>query len=182
MANFHFGAKRPRLKGWIAYSVSTAIAISLIVTYGNKLLSSRHGEFFKDAICSVSRVFPEGQWGRLFGTLCRTAKKGRVDPNDARKVLGRAQQLTRKGNQYFDNDWQNTGARAEDEVDFALEEWKRANPLPKIDTTLRKQFPSYTEEQLCILSQAERYTNGDAIGIRFIGMSLCEEGEVKSIE
>lgn len=178
--NFHFGVRKPQLKGWVVYSVSTAVAISLIVTYGNKLLSSRHGEFFKDAICSISRVFPEGQWGRLFGTLCRTAKTGKVDPDDARKILGRTQQLTSKGNQYFDNDWQNTDAHAEDEVDFAFEEWKRANPLPKIDTSLRKQFPSFTEEQLCVLTQAERYVDENAVGIRYVGMSTCEEDEVKS--
>lgn len=177
--NFHFGVRRPQLKGWVVYSVSTAVAISLIVTYGNKLLSSRHGEFFKDAICSVSRAFPEGQWGRLFGTLCRTAKKGKVDPDDARKILGRTQQLTGKGDYYFDNDWRNTDARAEDEVSFAIESWKRANPLPKIDPALRKQFPYFTEEQLCVLSQAERYADGTTIGIRYVGMSTCEEDEVK---
>lgn len=168
-----------KFKGWIIYSVSTAVVISLIVTYGNKLLSSKHGEFFKDAVCSVSRVFPEGQWGRLFGSLCRTAKKGEVSPDDARKLLGRTQQLTGKGNRYFDNDWQNTDARAEDEVDYAIDIWKRTNPLPRIDSNIRRQFPAYTEEQLCVLSQAERYIDGDAIGIRYIGMSTCEEDEVK---
>lgn len=169
-----------KFKGWVIYSVSTAVAISLIVTYGSKLLSSKHGEFFKDAICSVSQVFPEGQWGRLFGSLCHTAKKGEVSPDDAQKLLGRAQQLTGKGNQYFDNDWKNTDARTEDEVDFAIENWKRANPLPKIDSKIRRQFPVYTKEQLCVLSQAERYIDGDAIGIRYVGMSLCGESEVKS--
>ena len=75
---------------------------------------------------------------------------------------------------YFDNDRQNTNLRALDEVDFAIERWKLTNPAPKIDDSLRQQLPSLSETQLCVLSQAERYTDGDAIGIRYAGMSVCE--------
>lgn len=90
-------------------------------------------------------------------------------------MLGRAQQVTGFAPEYFDYDKDNTDLRAKDEVDFAIENWKKLNPSPKIDSALRKQFPTFTEEQLCVLSQAERYTDGNAIGIRYVGMVVCEE-------
>ena len=81
----------------------------------------------------------------------------------------------------FDRDRANTDLRAADEVSYAIEQWERANPGPKINPALRKQFPDFTEDQLCVLSQAERYEDGNAFGLRYRGMGVCENGahEVK---
>lgn len=173
--NFHFGRRRPNIKQWAVYSVTAAAAVSLIVHYGNVLLASKHGEFMRDAICSVSRVLPDGDLARLMSTLCRASKDGVIGEDEAKTALGRAQQATGKFDEYFDNDTVNTDLRAKDEVDFAIEGWERKNPGPKIDPALRKQFPDFTKDQLCVLSQAERYTDGDAIGIRYNGMEVCDE-------
>jgi hypothetical protein len=175
MLNFHFGRRRPSIKQWAAYSVGTATAVALIVHYGNMLLASKHGEFIRDAICATSKVMPDGHLARLMSTLCRASKDGTITPEEAKTALGRAQQATGAFREYFDNDPENTDLRAKDEVDFAVEGWKRLNPSPKIDPGLRRQFPDMTEEQLCVLSQAERYTDGDAIGIRYAGMAVCED-------
>jgi uncharacterized protein YjbJ (UPF0337 family) len=174
--NFHFGKKEKTLKQWVIYSVSTAVAVSLLSYYGTSLLRSRHGAFVRDALCSVSRVFPN----RLLSSLCRTAKTGRVTEDDAKTIIGRAQQAAGIASDFFDNDRANTDLRAKDEVSFAVEEWKRLNPSPKIDQALRKQHPLLSEAQLCVLSQAERYVDGDAVGIRYVGMQVCEE-EVKPL-
>lgn len=173
--NFNFGRRRPNIKQWAVYSVTTAATVSLIVHYGNALLSSKHGEFFRDAICAAAKVFPDGDVARALSSACRASKDGVITPDEAKTVLGRVQQTTGKFDEYFDNDSTNTDLRTEDEVDFAIEEWERKNPSPKIDPDLRKQFPDFTEDQLCVLSQAERYTDGDAIGIRYNGMSVCED-------
>lgn len=122
----------------------------------------------------MSKVLPEGDLARLFSTMCRAVDDRVITPKEAKTALGRAQQATGIASEYFDNDRDNTDLRAEDEVDFAIEGWKRLNPSPKIDKALRREFPLLTEEQLCVLSQAERYTDGDAIGIRYVGMSVCE--------
>lgn len=171
---FHFGRQRPTTKQWVVYSIGTAAAVSLVVHFGNVLLASKHGEFVKDLVCSVSKVLPDGGLARLFSSACRAAEDRKITPDEARKVLGRAQQVSGRGPIYFDNDPQNTDLRAEDEVDFAIEGWKRLNPSPKVDSTLRRQFPLLTEDQLCVLSQAEHYVDGTAIGIRYVGMSVCE--------
>jgi hypothetical protein len=175
--NFHFGRRRPNIKQWAAYSIGTATAVGLIVHYGNMLLASKHGEFIRDAICAASKVVPDGDIARLMSTLCRVSKDGTITPEEAKTALGRAQQATGKFDVYFDNDRENTDLRAVDEVDFAIEGWKRLNPSPKIDPSLRAQHPEMGEEQLCVLSQAERYTDGDAIGIRYVGMGVCENEE-----
>jgi hypothetical protein len=169
--NFHFGKKEKTLKQWVIYSVSTALAVSLLSYYGTSLLRSRHGAFVRDALCSVSQVFPN----RLLSSLCRTAKTGRVTEDDAKTIIGRAQQATGIASDFFDNDRNNTDLRAVDEISFAIEEWERLNPSPKIDPKLRRQFPTFTEEQLCVLSQAERYVDGAVIGIRYVGMRVCED-------
>jgi hypothetical protein len=180
--NFHLGARRPTAKQWAAYSVAVAIAVPLAVHYGNALLRSRHGAFARDAICAASRVLTHAELARMLSTLCRAAKDGEITPDEARTAIGRAQQATGLFREYFDNDRDNTDLRARDEVDFAVEQWERANPSPRIDPALRGQFPSFTEEQLCVLSQAERYAGGNSIGIRYVGMSVCEdEGKITEI-
>lgn len=173
--NFNFGRRRPNIKQWAVYSVTTVATVSLIVHYGNALLSSKHGEFFRDAICAAAKVFPEGDVARALSSACRASKDGVITPDDAKTVLGRVQQTTGKFDEYFDNDSTNTDLRTKDEMDFAIEEWERKNPSPKIEPDLRKQFPDFTEEQLCVLSQAERYTDGNTIGIRYAGMGVCKE-------
>lgn len=169
--NFHFGKKEKTLKQWVIYSVSTAVSVTLLSHFGSQFLQTKHGEFAKDLVCSISRAFPT----RLLSTLCRTAQKGEITEDDARTIIGRVQQVTGLASDFFDNDRDNTDLRAKDEVSFAIEEWERLNPSPKIDPRLRRQFPEFSEEQLCVLSQAERYVDGDAIGIRYSGMSVCEE-------
>lgn len=177
MLNFHFGRRRPTIKQWAVYSVGTAAAVSLIVSVGNSILSSRHGVLFKDTVCAIGKALPDGDLSRLFRSLCRAVKDGVITPEEAKTALGRAQQATGKFDVYFDNDRENTDLRAKDEVDFAIEEWKRLNPSPKINPAMRRDFPSLTTAQLCVLSQAERYTDGDSIGIRYVGMEVCEEEE-----
>lgn len=171
---FIFNKRRPDIV-WAMYTVATATAVSLIVYYGNALLSSKHGEFLRDAVCAAAKVFPDGDVARILSSACRASKDGVITPDEAKIVLGRVQQATGGFDEYFDNDPTNTDLRAEDEVDFAIEKWERENPGPEIDSALREQFPNFTEEQLCVLSQAERYTEGDAIGIRYNGMEVCEE-------
>lgn len=107
--------------------------------------------------------------------MCRASKDGVITAPEAKTILGRAQQVTGVASKYFDNDYENTDLRAKDEIDFAIEGWKRLNPSPKIDAKLRKQLPNLSEDQLCVLSQAERYVDSDSIGIRYIGMMVCEE-------
>jgi len=167
--NFSFGKKEKTLKQWVMYSVGTATAVALLSHFGTQLLQSKHGGFVRDAVCSVSRVFPN----RFLSTLCRTAKSEKVSKDDAKTIIGRGQQMTGIASDFFDNDRENTDLRARDEVSFAIEEWERLNPSPKIDPKLRRQFPTFTEEQLCVLSQAERYADGAAIGIRYVGMRVC---------
>lgn len=133
----------------------------------------------RDVICSVSKVVPEGNVSRLLSAMCQASKDGTITPPEAKVILGRGQQVNGIGSNFFDNDRENTDLRAEDEVSYAIEQWVKQNPSPKIDLKLRKQFPSLTEIQLCVLSQAKRYTDGDAVGIRYVGMEVCEEDEVK---
>lgn len=172
---FRIGRRETTVKKWVVYSLGTATAVGLIVHFGNMLLVSKYGELFRDAACAASKVVPDGDLARLMSTLCRASKDGVITPVEAKAALGRAQQVTGQFSEYFDNDRDNTDLRAEDEVDFAIEGWKRLNPSPKIDPRLKKQFPEMTEKQLCVLSQAERYVDGDAIGIRYVGMSVCED-------
>ncbi len=178
MIKFNLGKVRPSTKQWVGYSIGTAAAVALIVHFGNMLLASKHGEFFRDLICSTSKVLPEGDLARLMSSACRASEDGKITPSEAKTMLGRSQQVVGVGSEYFDNDRSNTDLRAKDEVGFAIERWERQNPSPKIDPVLRRQFPSFTEEQLCVLSQAERYVEGNSIGMRYVGMSVCED-EVK---
>lgn len=173
---FHRGERKKSLKQWVVYSVSTAAAVSLVVHFGNELLKSKHGEFVRDALCSVSRVLPDGRFSRLLGSMCRAAKDGAITPDEAKKIIGRGQQVVGVFSEYFDKDQANLELRAEDEVSHAIEMWKRSNPSPKIDSALRKKFPGLNKEQLCVLSQAERYELSDGtLGIRYVGMGVCDE-------
>jgi hypothetical protein len=169
--NFHFGRKEKTLKQWVIYSLGVALAVSLLSYYGTSILKSKHGAFITDLLCSVSKIFPT----RLSNSLCRTARSGEVTADDAKTIVGRIQQVVGTGSDFFDNDPLMTDLRARDEVNFAIEEWKRFDPSPSIDEKLKKQFPQLASEQLCVLSQAERYSDGDALGIRYIGMTTCED-------
>jgi len=113
----------------------------------------------------------------VLSTLCRASKDGTITPDEAKTALGRGQQAVGLFREYFDNDRDNTDLRARDEVDFAVERWEQADPSPKPDPALRRRFPSFTSEQLCVLSQADRYVDGSAVGIRYVGMSVCGEEE-----
>ena len=168
-----FGKNRP-FHEWIIYATTTAGAVALIVFFGNQLLMSKYGDLARDAACSASKAMPENEFSRLLSTFCRAAKDGKITEDEARTILGRTQQVLGSGGVYFDNDRRNTDLRTLDEVDFAIERWKLANPAPKRDDSLRQKLPTLSETQLCVLSQAERYTDGDAIGIRYVGMGVCE--------
>jgi hypothetical protein len=173
---FHAGKRPPTIKKWVAYSISAAMAISLIVHYGNRILAYKHADLARDIVCAASKVLPDGQLARLLASLCRASQDGKISEEEARIILGRTQQLTGEDAQLFDNDRHNTDLRARDEVDYAVERWERLNPSPKIDSKLRDEHPDLTESQLCVLSQAERYETSDgAIGIRYVGMGVCEE-------
>lgn len=179
MKDFHFkfylGKREKTIKQWVVYSIGTATAVSLVVHFGNVLLASKYGEIFRDAVCSASKVFPDGDIARALSSACQASKDRVITPDEAKKIIDRVAKSTGVATDYFDSDQANLNLRAEDEVAFAIESWKRANLGPKIDPALREQFPDFTEDQLCVLSQAERYTDGDAIGIRYAGMEVCEE-------
>lgn len=179
--NFHVGARAPTVKQWVAYSLGTAAAVALVVHFGNALLASRHGEFVRDAVCSVSKALPDGDLARLLASLCRASADRRITPDEGRQAVDRAAKAAGVAPGMFDRDGENTDLRAEDEVSYAIERWKRANPSPKIDPDLRRELPHLSETQLCVLSQAERYTDGAASGLRYRGMGVCEDGaaEVK---
>ena len=173
--NFEFGEKKATIKQWVIYSIGSAITVSLMVHFGNLLLKSKHGELFRDTICTMSRSFPDGNLGRWLSTSCRSFKDGKISSDEAKTLLGRTQQVIGLGSKFFDNDQSNTDFRAIDEVNFALEKWEQLNPRPKVNSALRNEFPQFTESELCILSQAESYSDGNAIGLRYIGLTPCED-------
>lgn len=170
-----FGQRLPNVKRWGLRLISTATALFLVSYLGNALLQSKHGNFFRDAICLMSKKFPEGDVGKLLSTMCGMAEDKFISEDEAKIILERAREAANIPREYFNDNQKNTQRRSEDEVRLAVEDWERLNPSPKIDKTLREQFPSLTEEQLCVLSQAERYIDGDAIGIRYAGMEVCED-------
>ncbi len=172
--NFQFG-KRKTTKQWAVYAVVTALGSVAIASSLNRILSSPHGEIVTHTVCRIANVFEDNEWSRFFFTLCGSMRKGKVSEEDAKKILGRGQQIAGVGSDFFDNDRGNTDLRAEEEVSHAIHQWKKQNPSPKIDPSLRRDFPTLTTEQLCVLSQAERYTEGTAIGIRYVGMSVCDD-------
>lgn len=178
---FQFG-KRKTTKQWAIYAVVTALGSIAIASSLNRVLNSPHGEIVTDTVCRVADVFEDSEWSRFFLTLCESMRKGEVTEDDAKKILGRGQQVVGAGSDFFDNDRDNTDLRTEEEVSHAIHQWKKQNPAPKIDPALRRDFPTLTTEQLCVLSQAERYTDGNAIGIRYRGMEVCEEGLSKTIQ
>jgi len=165
------------LKHWLAYSAAIAAAVTITVSLGNRLLMSRHAGLARDVVCTASRAFTHVELARVLSTLCRASKDGTITPDEAKTALGRGQQAVGLFREYFDNDRDNTDLRARDEVDFAVERWEQADPSPKPDPALRRRFPSFTSEQLCVLSQADRYVDGSAVGIRYVGMSVCGEEE-----
>lgn len=172
--NFQFG-KRKTAKQWAVYAVVTAFGSVAIAASLNRILNSPHGEIVTHTVCRIADAFDDGPWSRFFFTVCESMRKGEVTEEDAKKILGRGQQIAGVGSDFFDNDRENTDLRAEDEVSYAIHQWKKRNPSPKIDPVLRRDFPTLTTDQLCVLSQAERYVDGSAIGIRYVGMSVCEE-------
>lgn len=179
---FQFGKRKKSASQWAAYAVVTALGSVAIASSLNRILNSPHGVIVTDTVCRVANVFEDDEWSRFFLTLCESMRKGEVTEEDGKKILGRGQQIVGAGSTFFDNDPENTDLRAEEEVSHAIHQWKKRNPSPKIDPALRRDFPTLTTEQLCVLSQAERYTVGDTIGIRYRGMGVCEEELSKTIE
>lgn len=173
---FHKEERKKSPKQWVIYSIGATTAVSLVVHFGNELFRTKHGAFVRDALCSVSKVLPDSGLSRLFGSMCRAANDDVITPDEAKKIIGRGQQVVGIFSEYFDKDQTNLELRAEDEVSYAIEMWKRSNPSPKIDSSLRKKFPELSEEQLCVLSQAERYELSDGtLGIRYVGMGVCNK-------
>lgn len=172
---FQFGKRKKSASQWAAYAVVTALGSITIASSLNHILNSPHGEIVTHTVCRIAKAFDDSEWSRFFLTLCEAMRKGEVSEEDAKKILGRGQQIAGIGSEFFDNDRENTDLRTEEEVSHAIHQWKKQNPAPKIDPSLRRDFPTLTTEQLCVLSQAERYTDGNGIGIRYIGMSVCED-------
>jgi hypothetical protein len=172
--NFHFGRKDITAKQWLKYSLVTASLAALLSHCGTQVLQSRHGDWVRDGLCAVSLKLPDGVWSRLLHALCEASKDGVITENEARVALDRASQATGESSEYFNRDPANLERRASAEVSYAIDRWKAANPPPQIDPELRRQLPNLSKAQLCVLSQAERYEDGGAIGIRYAGMDVCE--------
>lgn len=170
---FHLGKREKTVRQWAVYALLSSLAASLL----SLLLSSGFGRHVTRLSCEFAYELGNGDISRLLATLCKSGEDGEVTESEAKAIIDRASKAAKADpiTTYLDEDQENLERRAEEEVDFAIEEWERKNPSPKIDPGLRKQFPDFTEDQLCVLSQAERYTDGDAIGIRYNGMEVCEE-------
>jgi hypothetical protein len=170
---FHLGKKEKTVRQWAVYALLSSLAASLL----SLLLSSGLGRYVTKLSCEFAYELSNEDISRLLATLCKSGKDGEVTEDEARAIIDRASKAARVEpvTTYLDEDPKNLERRGEEEVDFAVESWRRKNPGPKIDPALRRQFPDFSEEQLCVLSQAERYADGNAIGIRYAGMGVCEE-------
>lgn len=168
-SNFRFGRKEITTKQWVIYSLVTATLASLLSHCGTRVLQSRFGDW---GVCELSLKLPDGRWSRLFHILCEASRDKVISEDEARRILDR----TGLGTEYFNRDPVNLERRAETEVSYAIDRWKNSDPSPSIDPELRRQHPDLSHSELCVLSQAERYETPDGgIGIRYVGMSVCED-------
>lgn len=173
--NFHFGQKEKTVRQWVVYSVVTASLAAILSHCGTQVLQSRHGDWIRGGLCAAALKLPDGDWSRFFHALCEASKDKVISGDEARKILDRASQTTNLAPDYFNRDPENLERRAVAEVSYAIDRWKAANPSPQIDPKLRSQHPDFSDSELCLLSQAERYETPDgAIGIRYVGMGVCE--------
>lgn len=171
---FHLGKRKKSIKQWAVYALLSSLAASLL----SLVLSSGLGRHVTRLSCEFAYELDNEDISRLLATLCKSGEDGEVTESEAKAIIDRASKAIKADpvTSYLDEDPENLERRAEEEVDFAVKKYE-AEYLrgPKIDENLKKQHPQLTPEQLCVLSQAERYTDGDAIGIRYVGMEVCEE-------
>jgi len=166
---FHFGRKKITTRQWVVYSLVTATLAALLSHCGTRVLQSRYGDW---GVCELSLKLPDGMWSRLFHVLCEASRDKVISEDEARRILDRTGIAT----EYFNRDPVNLERRAETEVSYAIDRWKNSDPPPSIDPELRRQHSDLSHSALCVLSQAERYETPDGgIGIRYVGMSVCEE-------
>jgi hypothetical protein len=174
--NFSLIGKKITTKEWVVYSTVTAALASLLSYCGTQALQSPHGNFLKDAVCVVAMRLPDGAWSRVFHAMCEVSKDGRITEEEARRILDRTSQATGRFTEYFNRDPDNLNRRATSEVSYAIDHWKALNPSPQISQEVKRQFPHLTFSQQCVLSQAEKYEGpGGIIGIRYVGMGVCED-------
>lgn len=170
---FHFGKKEKTIKQWVIYAIFSSFVASALSVF----LSSDFGKLITELSCESAYELKNEDISRFLATLCKSGENDEITEDEAKAIIDRASKVIKAEpiTTYLDEDLENLERRAEEEIDFAIKSWERKNPSPKIDPALRKQFPDFTDIQLCVLSQAERYTDGNAIGIRYVGMKVCEE-------
>ena len=167
-----FGCKEITTRQWVIYSLVTATLATLLSHCGTRVLQHRYGNWSRLGVCELSLKLPDGMWSRLFHILCEASRDKVISEDEARRILDRTGIAT----EYFNRDPVNLERRAVTEVSYAIDRWKNSNPSPSIDPELRRQHPNLSHSELCVLSQAERYETPDGgIGIRYVGMSVCEE-------
>ena len=167
-----FGRKEITTKQWVIYSLVTATLATLLSHCGTRVLQHRYGNWSRLGVCELFLKLPDGMWSRLFHILCEASRDKVISEDEARRILDRTGIAT----EYFNRDPVNLERRAVTEVSYAIDRWKNSNPSPSIDPELRRQHPNLSHSELCVLSQAERYETPDGgIGIRYVGMSVCEE-------
>ena len=167
-----FGRKEITTRQWVIYSLVTATLATLLSHCGTRVLQHRYGNWSRLGVCELSLKLPDGMWSRFFHVLCEASRDKVISEDEARRILDR----TGLGTEYFNRDPVNLERRAVTEVSYAIDRWKDSNPSPSIDPELRRQHPNLSHSELCVLSQAERYETPDGgIGIRYVGMSVCEE-------
>ena len=162
------------MRQWAVYALLSSLAASLL----SLLLSSGVGRELMRLSCSFAYDLGNDDISRLLATLCKSGEDGVVTEEEAKAIIDRAIKAAGPdaAREFLEEDPENLERRAVEEVDFGVRRYEALyDDSPKIDAALRKQFPEFTEEQLCVLSQVERYMDGDAIGMRYVGMRVCDE-------
>lgn len=180
------GKRKKTIKQWAVYSLVTALSASLL----SLVLSSGAGKFLTELSCAVAYEIDNEDLSRLLATLCKSGEGGEVTEEEAKAIIDRGSRIVGPGvaRDFLDSDMGNLERRAEEEVDFAVKRYEALSSQanPKIDKNLKKAYPDFSRERLCVLSQAERNEEesdgseaqrllGGPISIRYAGMGVCEE-------
>lgn len=180
------GKRKKTITQWAVYSLVTALSASLL----SLVLSSDAGKFLTELSCAVAYEIDNEDISRLLATLCKSGGDGKVTEEEAKAIIDRGSRIVgpNAAREFLDEDSKNLVRRAKEEVDFAVKRYEALNPQadPKIDENLKKAYPDFTFEQLCVLSQAERREEepdkseaqrllGGPISIRYVGMGVCKE-------
>lgn len=183
---FQFGKKEKTIAQWVSYSLLTGLSAYLITF----LLSSNFGLDLSRLTCTLTFLTKNPDISRFLASICVATEDEQVTEEEAKVITDRAARLVSPESvqSFFDEDPQNQERRAEAEVDFAVREFtaSQSHADPKIDENLKKNHPNLSQEQLCVLSQAERREEkpdgseaqrllGGPISIHYVGMGVCEE-------